>query len=112
MNERKIIDHIGVGLLSCPFCGAKEAEDVGEAWTGILLREDHRPAAWDGAWPEHVVFSVKCGCCGAEISMGTHEAVVEAWNRRAEPGKPTYCDNIKSEQREALARLPGLLAGL
>lgn len=110
--KREIIDHYGAGLLSCPFCGAKEAEDVGEAWTGILLREDHRPEMWDGIVKARIVFTVHCGCCGAEISMGTREAVVEAWNRRAEPGKPTYCDKIKSEQREALARLPGLLAGL
>ncbi len=112
MNERKIIDHVGAGLLPCPFCGAKEAEKLPAGWDDVLLREDHRPAAWDGAWPEHVVFSVKCGCCGAEINRATMEAVIEAWNRRTKPGEPTYYDQRMKEQREALERLPGLLAGL
>lgn len=111
MNERKIIDHVGAGLLPCPFCGAKEAEKLPAGWDDVLLREDHRPAAWDGAWPEHVVFSVKCGCCGAEINRATMEAVIEAWNRRTKPGEPTYYDQRMKEQREALERLPGLLAG-
>lgn len=83
MGKREIIDHFGVGLRSCPMCGATEAHDAAEAWTGgVYLREDHRPPMWDGLYPARIMYEVQCNKCGLHISRGTLEAAREAWNKR------------------------------
>lgn len=83
MSKREIIDHYEAGLLPCPLCGAKEAKNGAEAWAGgVIIREDHRPAAWDGAFPARVLYVVQCGGCGLTITRGTLEAAREIWNTR------------------------------
>lgn len=108
------------GLSPCPYCGetANPLDDLGrERWDAVRISHTVRRMAWAEILPEDQQyieqFTVRCGLCNAAGGARTSlESAREAWNLRAEPGKPTYCDKIKFEQREALARLPGLLAGL
>lgn len=106
-------------LAACPFCGATSnpLDDLGRVrYEAVRISHTVKRTAWADILPEErqylEMFTVRCGCCGAEISMTDREAVKKAWNRRAEPGKPTYYDEHMEEQRKALERLPEIMRGL
>ena len=88
-------------------CGAPAVRNAAEGWNpgGVFVREESIPSKWDGAWPEHKSFCAECTCCGLSISAGTLDAAVKYWNRRPEPGKPTYYQEHVCEQAEAAERL-------
>ena len=55
-------------LMPCPFCGC---EDI------VVMRDPT------------IIFEryfAMCDCCYVQIHRGTHEEVIEAWNRRVNDG--------------------------
>lgn len=109
------------GLSSCPFCGetANPLDDLGRIrWMeGVRIKHSIKRCAWAELMPEELryreSYAVCCATCGGSGGyMATIEEAREAWNRRAEPGKPTYSEQHKRETEEALKRLSELTAGL
>ena len=103
--KREIIDHFGEELKSCPMCGAKPAQNAGEAWAGaVFVREDHRPPAWEGHFPAMILFTVHCGRCDLQITRGTLEAAVDAWNQRVKFAELTEEGREYFEEQEAMRK--------
>lgn len=105
MTKREIVDHFDLDLKNCPMCGAGAAHDAGEAWAGgVFLREESRPAMWDGIFPAMLLYTVHCGRCDLQITRGTLEAAADAWNRRVKFAKLTDEEREYFEEQEAVDR--------